>query len=58
MRQIALLRGVNLGPNRRLAMARLRALLADLGYDGSRHDTCRAGKRRPHDGEEAVDTEA
>lgn len=32
-RQIALLRGVNLGPNRRLAMADLRALLASLGYD-------------------------
>jgi uncharacterized protein (DUF1697 family) len=30
---VALLRGVNLGPNRRLAMADLRALLASLGYD-------------------------
>lgn len=28
-----MLRGVNLGPNRRLAMADLRALLADLGCD-------------------------
>jgi uncharacterized protein (DUF1697 family) len=34
--QIALLRGVNLGPNRRLAMADLRALLTSLGYDGAR----------------------
>jgi uncharacterized protein (DUF1697 family) len=32
MRQIVLLRGVNLGPHRRLAMADLRALLASLGY--------------------------
>jgi uncharacterized protein (DUF1697 family) len=30
--QIVLLRGVNLGPNRRLSMADLRALLTSLGY--------------------------
>ena len=30
--QIALLRGINLGPNRRIAMGDLRALLDDLGY--------------------------
>ena len=35
-RQIAFLRGVNLGPSRRLAMADLRALLTDLGYDDAR----------------------
>jgi uncharacterized protein (DUF1697 family) len=32
-RQIVLLRGVNLGPSRRLSMADLRALLTGLGYD-------------------------
>jgi uncharacterized protein (DUF1697 family) len=31
-RQIALLRGINLGSNRRVAMGRLRELLAGLGY--------------------------
>jgi uncharacterized protein (DUF1697 family) len=31
-RQIALLRGVNVGGNKRVEMARLRALLEDLGY--------------------------
>lgn len=31
-RIVALLRGINLGANRRVAMADLRALLADLGY--------------------------
>jgi uncharacterized protein (DUF1697 family) len=31
-RQIALLRGVNVGGNKRLEMARLRALLEELGY--------------------------
>jgi uncharacterized protein (DUF1697 family) len=36
MRQIVLLRGVNLGPSRRLAMADLRALLTRLGYDDAR----------------------
>jgi uncharacterized protein (DUF1697 family) len=36
VRQIVLLRGVNLGANRRLAMADLRALLANLGYDDVR----------------------
>jgi len=36
VRQIVLLRGVNLGSNRRLAMADLRALLASLGYDDVR----------------------
>ena len=35
-RMIALLRGVNLGPSRRLAMADLRALLGELGYDDAR----------------------
>jgi uncharacterized protein (DUF1697 family) len=35
-RQIVLLRGVNLGPNRRLSMADLRALLTSLGYDDVR----------------------
>ena len=33
MISVVLLRGVNLGPSRRLAMADLRALLAELGYD-------------------------
>src|SRR5690349_15011533 len=32
-RLVVLLRGVNLGPSRRLAMGDLRALLVDLGYD-------------------------
>jgi uncharacterized protein (DUF1697 family) len=32
-RQIILLRGVNLGPSRRLSMADLRALLMELGHD-------------------------
>jgi uncharacterized protein (DUF1697 family) len=31
-RQIALLRGINVGGNKRVEMARLRALLEDLGY--------------------------
>src|SRR6266404_10004389 len=31
-RQIALLRGVNVGGNKRVEMARLRALLEELGY--------------------------
>jgi uncharacterized protein (DUF1697 family) len=31
-RQIALLRGINLGAHRRVAMGRLRELLAELGY--------------------------
>jgi uncharacterized protein (DUF1697 family) len=31
-RQIALLRGINLGSNKRVAMGRLRELLAELGY--------------------------
>jgi uncharacterized protein (DUF1697 family) len=35
-RQIVLLRGVNLGSNRRLSMADLRALLTSLGYDDVR----------------------
>jgi uncharacterized protein (DUF1697 family) len=34
--RIALLRGINLGPNRRVAMADLRALLADAGHAGVR----------------------
>jgi uncharacterized protein (DUF1697 family) len=33
MRQIALLRGVNLGPSRRVAMADLRSLATGLGYE-------------------------
>jgi len=32
-RQIVLLRGINVGAHRRVAMAELRALLADAGYD-------------------------
>ena len=35
-RHIALLRGINLGPNRRVAMADLRALCEDLGYEDVR----------------------
>jgi uncharacterized protein (DUF1697 family) len=35
-RQIALLRGVNVGGRRRLEMAALRALLGDAGYEGVR----------------------
>lgn len=34
--QVALLRGVNVGRSRRVEMARLRALLADLGYQDVR----------------------
>jgi uncharacterized protein (DUF1697 family) len=34
--RIALLRGINLGPNRRVAMADLRRLLADAGHEGVR----------------------
>jgi uncharacterized protein (DUF1697 family) len=33
VRQIVLLRGINLGRNRRIAMADLRALFADAGYE-------------------------
>jgi uncharacterized protein (DUF1697 family) len=33
---IVLLRGINVGGNRRVAMADLRALLASLGYEGAR----------------------
>jgi uncharacterized protein (DUF1697 family) len=33
---VALLRGVNLGPHKKVAMADLRALLADLGFDDVR----------------------
>jgi uncharacterized protein (DUF1697 family) len=36
MRQIVLLRGINVGNNRRVAMADLRALLEWLGYEGAR----------------------
>jgi uncharacterized protein (DUF1697 family) len=32
-RYVALLRGINVGPHKRMAMADLRALLAGLGYD-------------------------
>ena len=35
-RHVALLRGVNLGPRRRVPMAGLRALLEELGYDDVR----------------------
>jgi uncharacterized protein (DUF1697 family) len=35
-RHIALLRGINLGPNRRVAMADLRALCEKLGYEDVR----------------------
>jgi uncharacterized protein (DUF1697 family) len=35
-RQIALLRGINVGGNKRVEMARLRALLEELGYQGVR----------------------
>jgi len=34
--QIALLRGINLGPNRRVSMPELRELLTGLGYDDVR----------------------
>jgi uncharacterized protein (DUF1697 family) len=33
---VALLRGINVGKAKRVAMADLRALLADLGYEGAR----------------------
>jgi uncharacterized protein (DUF1697 family) len=33
MRQVAMLRGINLGPNRRIPMADLRQLLADADFD-------------------------
>jgi uncharacterized protein (DUF1697 family) len=33
VRHLALLRGINLGPNRRVPMAELRALLTEAGYD-------------------------
>jgi uncharacterized protein (DUF1697 family) len=36
MRQVAMLRGINLGPNRRVPMADLRALFADAGYEDVR----------------------
>jgi uncharacterized protein (DUF1697 family) len=32
MRQVAMLRGINLGPNRRIAMGDLRQLLGDAGF--------------------------
>ncbi|HEY5194293.1 MAG TPA: DUF1697 domain-containing protein [Solirubrobacteraceae bacterium] len=34
--QIALLRGINVGPHKRIAMADLRGLLAELGYGDAR----------------------
>jgi uncharacterized protein (DUF1697 family) len=34
--QIALLRGINVGPHKRIAMADLRGLLAELGYSDAR----------------------
>jgi uncharacterized protein (DUF1697 family) len=36
MRQVAMLRGINLGPNRRVPMAELRALFTDAGYEDVR----------------------
>jgi uncharacterized protein (DUF1697 family) len=36
MRRIVLLRGINLGPNRRVPMAELRALLGEAGYENVR----------------------
>ncbi len=36
VRQIALLRGVNVGANNRVPMARLRELMEELGYEGVR----------------------
>ena len=36
MRQIALLRGINIGPRNRIAMPKLRELLASAGFDGVR----------------------
>lgn len=36
VRQVILLRGINLGPNRRVPMAELRALLIQAGYDNVR----------------------
>ena len=50
---VALLRGINLGSKRRVAMADLRALLAGLGYDDVRthlqsgNAVFRAGSRSP-----------
>jgi uncharacterized protein (DUF1697 family) len=35
-RQIALLRGINVGGNKRVEMARLRELMEDLGYSDVR----------------------
>ncbi len=35
-RQVALLRGINLGSKRRIAMADLRELLTELGYEDVR----------------------
>jgi uncharacterized protein (DUF1697 family) len=35
-RRIALLRGINIGPHRRIAMPALRGLLTDAGFDGVR----------------------
>ncbi len=36
MRRVVLLRGINLGPNRRVPMAELRALLGEAGYENVR----------------------
>src|SRR5436305_14499724 len=36
VRQIALLRGINIGPRNRIAMPKLRELLASAGFDGVR----------------------
>ncbi|MGZ4167688.1 MAG: DUF1697 domain-containing protein, partial [Solirubrobacteraceae bacterium] len=36
MQQVIMLRGINLGPNRRVPMAELRALLGDAGYEDVR----------------------
>jgi len=36
MKQIVMLRGINLGPNRRVSMAELRKLLGAAGYEDVR----------------------
>ncbi len=58
---VALLRGINLGSKRRVAMADLRALLAGLGYDDVRthlqsgNAVFRAGSRSPASVRSAVE---
>jgi uncharacterized protein (DUF1697 family) len=53
-RQIALLRGINVGGNKRVEMARLRALMEELGYTGVRTyvnsgNVVFSGPRRPEE---------